>query len=130
MLRMSPRSVRSDHRQSSESEVCPHRRKDPQLLQPMKPPLPTPISVAERDAEAGQMLLELERRQDDVLSQLDDLDQKLSSILRGLGVTIAADEEATNGMIRLAELDDAEELDTDQPPFGVQHPRTERRKAA
>ena len=42
-------------------------------------------SVVESD-EPGQLLDELERRQDDVLTQLDDLDAKLSEVLKGLGV--------------------------------------------
>lgn len=36
------------------------------------------------DAEPGGLLGELERRQDDVLSQLDDLDAKLAEVLKGL----------------------------------------------
>lgn len=36
------------------------------------------------DPEPGGLLGELERRQDDVLSQLDDLDAKLSEVLKGL----------------------------------------------
>lgn len=53
-------------------------------------------------------LIELERRQDDVLAQLDELDKKLTSILRGLGVTLVEDQEAKHASIRLAELDDSE----------------------
>lgn len=68
--------------------------------------------AAERDLEAGQTLMELERRQDDVLSQLEDLDLKLTSILKGLGVTLV-DEESEKPSIRLADLggdDDDEPL--------------------
>ncbi|MCA9140957.1 MAG: hypothetical protein KDB00_29500 [Planctomycetales bacterium] len=36
------------------------------------------------DPQPGGLLGELERRQDDVLEQLDDLDAKLSEVLRGL----------------------------------------------
>ncbi len=43
------------------------------------------------DTEAGQLLYELERRQDDVLRDLDELDAKLSEVLRGLGVSVAED---------------------------------------
>lgn len=76
--------------------------------------LPNPIQeAAERDREAGQTLLELERRQDDVLLQLEDLDQKLNSILRGLGVTIS-DEDLTHTDIRLAELGTDDDSDEDQ----------------
>lgn len=48
---------------------------------------PTPIQHA-ADMEPGQLLHELERRQDDVLSQLDELDARLSEVLRGLGVNL------------------------------------------
>lgn len=40
------------------------------------------------EPEAGQLLYDLERRQDEVMAQLDDLDAKLSEVLRGLGVTL------------------------------------------
>ena len=36
------------------------------------------------DTEPGGLLDELERRQEDVLNQLDDLDAKLSEVLKGL----------------------------------------------
>ena len=44
------------------------------------------------DTEPGQLLNELERRQDDVLKQLDDLEDQLNEVLKGLGVT--AEDEA------------------------------------
>jgi hypothetical protein len=40
-----------------------------------------------KDLEPGQLLKELEQRQDDVLKQLDALDNQLEEVLRGLGVT-------------------------------------------
>jgi hypothetical protein len=43
------------------------------------------------DTQPGGLLGELERRQDDVLSQLDDLDAKLSDVLKGLEPTPAKD---------------------------------------
>lgn len=51
---------------------------------------------------SGNLLAELERRQDDVLKQLDELDQKLCVLLRGLGVTpveseVSAAESGPNG---------------------------------
>ncbi len=46
---------------------------------------PTALSDASQDAP-GQLLAELERRQDDVLAQLDDLESKLRDVLRGLNV--------------------------------------------
>lgn len=52
------------------------------------------------------MLLELERRQNDVLFQLDELDKKLTSLLSGLGVTFVEEDEAANASIRLADLGD------------------------
>lgn len=72
--------------------------------------------AAERDLEAGQTLMELERRQDDVLSQLEDLDQKLTSILKGLGVTLV-DEESEKPSIRLADLGGDDE---DEPSLSAQ----------
>ena len=48
---------------------------------------PTPTSLAS-ESEPGQLLYELERRQDEVLSQLDALDAKLTEVLTGLGVTL------------------------------------------
>jgi hypothetical protein len=46
-----------------------------------------PTSLAP-DTEPGQLLRELEQRQDDVLKQLDDLDSRLREVLEGLGVTL------------------------------------------
>jgi len=43
------------------------------------------------DIEPGQLLNELEQRQDDVLEQLDALDNQLQEVLRGLGVTLDDD---------------------------------------
>lgn len=40
------------------------------------------------DIEPGQLLNELEQRQDEVLEQLDALDTQLQEVLRGLGVTL------------------------------------------
>ncbi|MFK8112337.1 MAG: hypothetical protein AB8B91_09045 [Rubripirellula sp.] len=51
---------------------------------------PTPTSQTS-DAEPGQLLKELEQRQDEVLEQLDALDAKLQDVLRGLGVTLDDD---------------------------------------
>ncbi|MDB4416568.1 hypothetical protein N9253_00625 [bacterium] len=43
------------------------------------------------DIEPGQLLNELEQRQDEVLEQLDALDTQLQEVLRGLGVTLEDD---------------------------------------
>ncbi len=40
-------------------------------------------------AEPGHLLLDLEKRQDDVLEQLDNLDAQLIEVLKGLGVSDA-----------------------------------------
>ena len=40
-----------------------------------------------KDLEPGQLLKDLEQRQDDVLEQLDALDNQLEEVLQGLGVT-------------------------------------------
>ena len=47
---------------------------------------PTPTSQV-ADYEPGQLLRELEQRQDDAMAQLDELDEKLNEVLKGLGVT-------------------------------------------
>ena len=51
------------------------------------PMSPTPTSQV-ADLEPGQLLKELEQRQDEVLEQLDALDNQLQEVLRGLGVTL------------------------------------------
>lgn len=51
---------------------------------------PQPTSLA-ADTEPGQLLRELEERQDDVLEQLNALDAQLRQVLEGLGVTIEDD---------------------------------------
>ncbi len=54
------------------------------------------MSAASPDVcESGSLLADLERRQDDVLAQLDALDRQLTSILKGLGVTLIDDAEPT-----------------------------------
>ena len=45
---------------------------------------PTPTSHT-TDYEPGQLLDDLERRQDEVLLELDALDAKLNEVLKGLG---------------------------------------------
>lgn len=57
---------------------------------------PTPTSQV-ADQEPGHLLRDLERRQDDVLDQLDALDAKLNEVLRGLGVTM--DEEIDETLV-------------------------------
>ncbi|MCG8653014.1 MAG: hypothetical protein MI861_24445 [Pirellulales bacterium] len=48
---------------------------------------PTPASHTS-ESEPGQLLSELEQRQDEVLMELDALDAKLNEVLTGLGVTL------------------------------------------
>jgi hypothetical protein len=47
---------------------------------------PSPVPQTS-EIEPGQLLKELEQRQDEVLAQLDDLDAKLREVLKGLGVS-------------------------------------------
>jgi len=54
---------------------------------------PHPTSAVP-EQEPGQLLKELERRQDEVLEQLDDLDRRLKEVLTGLGVTLQDEIEA------------------------------------
>lgn len=51
---------------------------------------PLSLSGPEEDAP-GQLLADLERRQDDVLAQLDDLEAKLAEVLKGLNVEVLED---------------------------------------
>lgn len=52
-------------------------------------PIPSQLSS---DIEPGHLLSELERRQDDVLKQLDELENQLNEVLSGLGVSAVHDE--------------------------------------
>jgi hypothetical protein len=49
------------------------------------------------DYQPGQLLKELEQRQDEVLEQLDALDAELQDVLKGLGVTLNNDVDADFG---------------------------------
>lgn len=51
----------------------------------------SPISSLHPETEPGQLLHDLERRQDDVLKQLDDLELQLNEVLKGLGVSAVED---------------------------------------
>src|SRR6056297_2806317 len=61
---------------------------DPAAIVPRKPPMSPAVISQISDPEPGQLLRELEKRQDEVLSDLDALDAKLQDVLRGLGVRI------------------------------------------
>lgn len=107
-----------------ESQHGQYRDEEETLLRPLRQPSAAPSTrlklrvdgadqdATERDAAAGEMLLELERRQDDVLLQLDELDKKLTSLLSGLGVTFVDDQESDNASIRLADLSDDSDEET------------------
>ena len=51
-------------------------------------------TAAVPEHEPGQLLKELERRQDEALEQLDHLDRRLKEVLAGLGVTLEEETEA------------------------------------
>jgi len=51
---------------------------------------PLPLQDATEN-RPGQLLRELEKRQDDVLTQLDDLEAKIAEVLRGLNVEVETD---------------------------------------
>ena len=51
-------------------------------------------TAAVPEQEPGQLLKELERRQDEALEQLDHLDRRLKEVLAGLGVTLEEETEA------------------------------------
>ncbi|TVQ02262.1 MAG: hypothetical protein EA381_03995 [Planctomycetaceae bacterium] len=66
-------------------------------------------------SESGNLLADLERRQNDVLQQLDELDLKLCEILKGLGVT-PVESEGTSAGQTLTDSEDGEDgLDAPQP---------------
>jgi hypothetical protein len=73
-------------------------------------PIACAAERADADEQAGSLLADLERRQDDVLAQLDELDRRVSDLLRGLGVTLIDDSEA----IKFADTSD-EENESDRP---------------
>ena len=68
-----------------------------------------PGKIQPSDMEPGQLLKDLEQRQDDVLAQLDDLDAKLNEVLKGLGATMEGDADETEiGEVRDAGPDRGE----------------------
>ena len=46
----------------------------------------SPANPPESNAKPGDLLHELDRRQDDVLAQLDDLESQIDSVLADLGI--------------------------------------------
>jgi hypothetical protein len=76
-------------------------------------PIACAAEKASADEQAGNLLADLERRQDDVLAQLDELDRRVSDLLRGLGVTLIEDSEAVQFV---DESDDATEAAASTPP--------------
>ena len=69
------------------------------------------MSAASTDVcESGSLLADLERRQDDVLAQLDALDRQLTDLLKGLGVTLVDDAESGKQADFDANEDDEAEL--------------------
>ncbi|MCC9600049.1 hypothetical protein LOC67_05705 [Stieleria sp. JC731] len=65
---------------------------------------PNQIDELAGEPSPGGLLGELERRQDDVLQQLDDLDAKLAEVLKGLEASKAEEEALSEG--ELSEIDD------------------------
>jgi hypothetical protein len=51
-----------------------------------------PTSNSLEETGPGQLLHDLEQRQDDVLQQLDDLDAKLNEVLKGLSASMDNDD--------------------------------------
>lgn len=70
---------------------------------------------AEADEQAGNLLADLERRQDDVLAQLDELDRRVSDLLRGLGVTLIEDAQAFQFVDESDDATDAAEVAQPSP---------------
>jgi hypothetical protein len=59
-------------------------------MQIVSSPSPSVAAIAVTPAQPapGHLLCELERRQDDVLRQLDELESQLNQVLTGLGVAM------------------------------------------
>lgn len=74
-----------------------------------QPNHPAP-SDTNRENAAGSLLADLERRQDDVLLQLDELDRRLTEILKGLGVTLIDDQAANVADDRVNPAEQAKEV--------------------
>ena len=122
---------------SKKFDAQPSFRMDCTLTTPISQPTNRPttsqlmLEARARESETGATLLELERRQDDVLSQLDDLEQKLSSLLMGLGVNLTENAEESSSSIRLADLgDESEEYEVAVPRHFDSVDKVTRRRAA
>jgi hypothetical protein len=70
-------------------------------------PIAQTAEMVGTEEPVGNLLADLERRQDDVLAQLDDLDRRVSELLRGLGVTLIEDSEAVHFVDEAGEEVDA-----------------------
>ncbi len=90
---------------------------------------PITVGSTNDEVDAVHSLAELERRQDDVLAQLDELDKKLSSLLTGLGVTLVDDVNDAAPALKIAAFDDDDQEDAiaAEAPATV---RFDRRKVA
>ena len=88
-----------------------------------------PVAAPSDEADDIHSLAELERRQDDVLAQLDELDKKLTSLLTGLGVTLVDDANDAAPALKIAAFDDddADDQVSAEPPATV---RFDKRKVA
>ena len=51
-------------------------------------------SAIESATKPGELLIDLDRRQDDVLRELDELQQKVDAVLADFGITAQEDGEA------------------------------------
>ncbi len=92
---------------------------------------PRSIAVGSSNDEADGVhsLAELERRQDDVLAQLDELDKKLTSLLTGLGVTLVDDVDDAAPALKIAAFED-DELEDVSPAEAPATVRFDKRKVA
>ena len=55
--------------------------------------MPHQDSATESSTKPGELLIDLDRRQDDVLRELDELQQKVDAVLADFGITAQEDGE-------------------------------------
>jgi len=75
--------------------------------------------TSQPELEPGQLLDDLEQRQDEVLAQLDELDAKLTAVLKSLGATLDDDGESGAATAPPASTSDAADDSADKLPLAA-----------
>lgn len=86
----------------------------PSMSQPKSDHSNTTLQGDAAISDDGDLLADLEARQDDVIERLDALEKQLIEILSGLGVTLESDEDETAD----CDLDEIDSPNADASPFG------------